>query len=70
MRPSIYVRVNTESLVSLDYEKDESSAVIDMQWIKTIDNVVKIVLWYDNEWGYSARVLDLAKKLTRIQNND
>jgi|APSaa5957512535_1039671.scaffolds.fasta_scaffold77021_2 glyceraldehyde 3-phosphate dehydrogenase len=67
---SIYVRVNTESLVSLDYEKDESSAVIDMQWIKTIDNVVKIVLWYDNEWGYSARVLDLAKKLTRIQNND
>jgi glyceraldehyde 3-phosphate dehydrogenase len=58
-----YVNTNTESLVSLDYEKEESSAIIDLQWIKAIDNVVKIVLWYDNEWGYSARVLDLAEKL-------
>lgn len=66
---SIYVRANSDSLVSLDYEKEESSAVIDMQWINAIDNVVKIVLWYDNEWGYSARVLDLAKMLTKAQNN-
>ena len=28
-----------------------------------IDNLVKIVSWYDNEWGYSERVLDLAKKV-------
>jgi glyceraldehyde 3-phosphate dehydrogenase len=67
---SSYVMANKESLVSLDYEKDESSAIIDMQWVKVIGNTVKIVLWYDNEWGYSARVLDLAKKLLTMQNND
>ena len=67
---SSYVKFNDESLVSLDYEKEESSAVIDAQWIKVIDNVVKIVLWYDNEWGYSARVLDLVNKLIDVKNSD
>ncbi len=64
---SSYVKINTESLVSLDYEKEESSAIIDMQWVKTVGNVVKIVLWYDNEWGYSARVLDLVNKLADVK---
>ena len=67
---SPYVRANMESLVSLDYEQEESSSIIDMQWTKAVNNVVKIVLWYDNEWGYSARVLDLAKKLSEMLNND
>jgi glyceraldehyde 3-phosphate dehydrogenase len=60
---SQYVAINTESLVSLDYEQTESSAIIDMQWTNAVSNTVKIVLWYDNEWAYSARVLDLARKL-------
>ena len=63
---SKYLSLNYESLVSLDYEKLEESAVLDMQWLKVLDNTVKIVLWYDNEWGYSARVLDLAKKLAEM----
>jgi len=58
-----YVRINSESLISLDYEKDQSSAVIDMQWIKVVDKTIKIVIWYDNEWGYSSRVIDLARKI-------
>ena len=60
---SPYVRANMESLISLDYEQEEASAVLDMQWLKGIGKTVKVVLWYDNEWGYSARVLDLVKKL-------
>jgi glyceraldehyde 3-phosphate dehydrogenase len=44
----------------------EESAAIDMQWLKALDKTIKIVLWYDNEWGYSARVLDLAKKLSEM----
>jgi glyceraldehyde 3-phosphate dehydrogenase len=60
---SLYVRVNTESLISLDYEQEEVSAVIDMQWLKGVGKTFKMILWYDNEWGYSARVLDLVKKL-------
>ncbi|MFC1747416.1 type I glyceraldehyde-3-phosphate dehydrogenase [Pseudomonadota bacterium] len=58
---SPYVRMNTESLVSLDYEKDSHSAILDGQWIKAENGLVKVVLWYDNEWGYSARALDLAR---------
>ena len=60
---SPYVKTNTDSLISLDYIQEEASAVLDMQWLKGIGKTIKIVLWYDNEWGYSARVLDLVKKL-------
>jgi glyceraldehyde 3-phosphate dehydrogenase len=61
-----YVKINTESLVSLDYEQEEASAILDMQWVKVKGKTVKVVLWYDNEWGYSARVLDLVNKLSTI----
>lgn len=63
---SPYVRINTESLVSLDYEKESHSAVLDAQWIKVENGLVKIILWYDNEWGYSSRVLDLAKHVLEL----
>ena len=60
---SDYVRGNYESLISLDYEKEEASAVIDFQWLKVQNGLIKIILWYDNEWGYSANVLKLALKI-------
>jgi glyceraldehyde 3-phosphate dehydrogenase len=63
---SPYVTLNQESLVSLDYEQEEASAILDMQWLKVMDETIKVVLWYDNEWGYSARVLDLTKKLAGL----
>jgi len=63
---SQYVRANEESLISLDYEQEEVSAILDMQWVKVAGNTVKLIVWYDNEWGYSARALDLAKKLSEI----
>ena len=50
-----------EPLVSIDYRKDPRSSIIDGLSTMAIDNMVKIVSWYDNEWGYSARVVDLAK---------
>jgi len=56
---SPYVRANDESLTSIDYEKEEYSAICDMQWLKVENGLIKVVLWYDNEWGYSCRVLDL-----------
>ena len=49
----------------LDYAKKSSSAYIDIQWLKVSENTVKIVLWYDNEWAYSNRVLDLAEQITK-----
>ena len=60
---SSYVIANYDSLISHDYEGNDNSAIIDMQWLKVQGDMIKIVLWYDNEFGYSARVLDLASKL-------
>jgi glyceraldehyde 3-phosphate dehydrogenase len=50
---------NFEPLVSLDFKKSEFSAIIDHRWTDVIaGNVLKLVLWYDNEWGYATRVVD------------
>ncbi len=49
-----------EALVSSDYRHDSRSAIVDAQSTMTIgDRMVKVVAWYDNEWGYSCRVADL-----------
>ncbi len=50
-----------EPLVSIDYRKDPRSSIIDGMSTMVVDNMIKILSWYDNEWGYSARVVDLAK---------
>ncbi|MVP01258.1 MULTISPECIES: type I glyceraldehyde-3-phosphate dehydrogenase [Paenibacillus] len=50
-----------EPLVSSDYNGDPASSTIDSLCTMVVgDNMVKVVSWYDNEWGYSNRVLDLA----------
>jgi len=50
---------NLEPLVSLDFKGTEYSAIIDNRWTDVIgDNMLKLVLWYDNEWAYSTRVVD------------
>lgn len=49
-----------EPLVSIDYKQDPHSTIIDGLSTMTMEgNMVKVVAWYDNEWGYSARVVDL-----------
>ena len=49
-------------LVSSDFKKTDVSSTVDSQLTLTMDgNMVKIVAWYDNEWGYSQRVVDLAE---------
>ncbi|MEA4988535.1 MAG: type I glyceraldehyde-3-phosphate dehydrogenase [Anaerovorax sp.] len=49
-----------ESLVSIDFKQDDRSSIIDSQATMMLgDNMVKILAWYDNEWGYSNRVVDL-----------
>ncbi len=49
-----------EPLVSIDYRGDSRSSIVDGLSTMAIDNMVKVVSWYDNEWGYSERVVDLA----------
>ncbi|NMA15461.1 MAG: type I glyceraldehyde-3-phosphate dehydrogenase, partial [Clostridia bacterium] len=50
-----------EPLVSKDYNGDPRSSIVDaLSTMVMEDNLVKVVSWYDNEWGYSCRVVDLA----------
>jgi len=52
---------STEPLVSMDFKGDDRSSIIDAaSTMVTGDNLIKIIAWYDNEWGYSSRVSDLA----------
>ncbi len=53
------IRVSDEPLISVDFLKDEFSSIVDRRWLMLNDSRhLKIVLWYDNEWGYSRRVID------------
>lgn len=49
-----------EPLVSRDFNGDAHSSTVDALSTMVIDDMVKVVAWYDNEWGYSNRVVDLA----------
>ncbi|HLS15610.1 MAG TPA: type I glyceraldehyde-3-phosphate dehydrogenase [Beutenbergiaceae bacterium] len=53
------LKYSEDPLVSTDIAGDPSSCVFDAPLTKVIGNQVKIVGWYDNEWGYSARLVDL-----------
>ena len=51
---------NEEQLVSTDFNHNPASAIFDTVGTKVIGNLVKILAWYDNEWGFSNRMLDVA----------
>lgn len=53
--------VSDEPLVSIDYNGNPFSATVDLSLTKAINNQIKVVAWYDNETGYSTRMVDLAK---------
>jgi len=58
---------NIDPLVSLDFLGSEYSAIVDHRWTDVINSsVLKLVLWYDNEWGYSSRVVDQVKHVGKI----
>lgn len=57
-----YLDVCMEPLVSVDFLGNPHSSIVDGQSVFTVDGtLVKVLSWYDNEWGYSKRVVDLVK---------
>ena len=51
-----------EPLVSIDFKRNSNSSIVDAEYTKVINGrLIKILSWYDNEWGYSCRVRDLVK---------
>jgi len=56
--------VEEKPLVSVDFMANPHSSIIDAQFTRVIDgNLAKVLAWYDNEWGYSCRLVDLIKHI-------
>ncbi len=55
------LQMNDKPLVSCDFNHNPASAIFDLSETKVLGNLVKVVAWYDNEWGFSNRMLDTAK---------
>jgi glyceraldehyde 3-phosphate dehydrogenase len=51
---------SSEPLVSSDFNHNPASSIVDVAETKVIGNLVKVLSWYDNEWGFSNRMLDVA----------
>ena len=63
-----YLAYTDEPLVSSDYYMDQHSSIVDGLSTKVQEgNLVKVMTWYDNEWGYSNRVLDLIMHMARFE---
>ena len=54
-----YLRYTEEPLVSIDFQGDPHSSIVDGLCTRALGTTVKVMTWYDNEWGYSNRMLDL-----------
>lgn len=59
------LKVIDDPLVSSDFIGDPFSAIIDSSLTMTIGNLVKIIAWYDNEWGYSCRLAEFVEYISK-----
>ncbi|MDF1646604.1 MAG: type I glyceraldehyde-3-phosphate dehydrogenase [Legionellaceae bacterium] len=60
------LHINSEPLVSCDFNHYPASAVFDVTQTKVLGSLVKVVAWYDNEWGFSNRMLDTASYMMNL----
>ena len=61
------LEITTEKLVSIDFNHNSASAILDASLTSVVgDNMGKISAWYDNEWGFSNRMCDIAEHLHKI----
>ena len=61
------LEITTEKLVSIDFNHNSASAIIDSSLTNVVgNNMGKISAWYDNEWGFSNRMCDIAEYLHKI----
>jgi glyceraldehyde 3-phosphate dehydrogenase len=59
-----YLQISTDELVSVDFKGNPHSSIVDAAYTKVMDgDFVKVLAWYDNEWGYSNRCVDLLRLL-------
>lgn len=61
------VEINTLPLVSIDFNHNPASSIFDLTQTKVIGKLVKVLAWYDNEWGFSNRMLDTALAMAQAR---
>jgi glyceraldehyde 3-phosphate dehydrogenase len=60
------LQYSTEPLVSIDFKGNAHSSIVDAPYTKVMDgDFVKVLSWYDNEWGYSNRCIDLLRFMVK-----
>ena len=60
------LQFSEEELVSIDFKGNPHSSIVDAPYTKVMDgDFVKVLSWYDNEWGYSNRCVDLLRLLVK-----
>jgi glyceraldehyde 3-phosphate dehydrogenase len=59
------LRVSREQLVSSDILRDHHSSIVDAELTMAAGELVKVLVWYDNEWGYACRLIDIAIHMGR-----
>ena len=60
------LQLSTEPLVSIDFKGNSHSSIVDSDYTKVLENdFVKVLAWYDNEWGYASRCVDLIQMIAR-----
>ncbi|OQR40580.1 glyceraldehyde-3-phosphate dehydrogenase, partial [Aliarcobacter cryaerophilus] len=52
---------NFEALVSSDFKKEKFTTIVDHRFLEVKKNMIKLLLWYDNEWGYASKVVEILK---------
>lgn len=62
---SAIAQINELPLVSIDFNHNSASCIFDLKQTKVLDDVVKVLAWYDNEWGFSNRMIDTTIAMMR-----
>lgn len=62
------LQINHDPLVSCDFNHNPASAIFDATQTKVLGKLVKVIAWYDNEWGFSNRMLDTAEAMMQWGN--
>ena len=58
---------NFEPLVSSDFKKENYTTIIDHRYTNVLNNMIKLLVWYDNEWGYASKVVEILNYYIQIK---
>jgi glyceraldehyde 3-phosphate dehydrogenase len=65
--PANVLKTNAAPLVSIDFTHDNASSIVDLAGTNVVNgNLVRVASWYDNEWGFSCRMLDMVRVAAKL----